>query len=368
MNNCILDIEKIVGGGNLRTRESILDDLKKDNKPIAIFGTGKFAVCAALLLLKNNIKIKCFVDEEQYFYEGKIMQVNGNNFPCVLLKDFKDNPLTFNIVAGNINYDKFIDIKNLFKNCKYIEYLDGCNYHFLDKNFLEENNEILNKIYIDLKDKESKNIMKQSLLAKITGDIKGIIELKHLGGLYDWKLLKINKNDVFADGGAYVGDTIKNIKDTIGCLPKEIFAFEPDEKNIINLIKNFNPDELKIIHPICGGLYSDDRVLWFSSNGNMGSRISENGECSISTYALDNYQAFNNVSVIKMDIEGSEVEAIKGAKNLIKRNKPRLAICIYHKIYDIIDVYKLLKEYNPEYKFYLRHHSHSLEETVLYAI
>lgn len=61
-----------------------------------------------------------------------------------------------------------------------------------------------------------------------------------------------------------------------------------------------------------------------------------------------------------MDIEGSEMEALRGAENLIKNNKPRLAICIYHKNEDIIDIYNYLKPFG--YSFYLRQHACSCEE------
>jgi hypothetical protein len=72
---------------------------------------------------------------------------------------------------------------------------------------------------------------------------------------------------------------------------------------------------------------------------------------------------------IKMDIEGSELEALKGAKNTIKNQKPRLAISVYHKPEDIFEIPLYLKELVPAYKFYLRHDCLvNLTETVLYAM
>ena len=69
-----------------------------------------------------------------------------------------------------------------------------------------------------------------------------------------------------------------------------------------------------------------------------------------------------------MDIEGAELEALKGAKETIKRNHPKLAICVYHKPEDIVDIPKFILELDPEYKLYLRHYSDNAGETVLYAI
>ena len=73
-------------------------------------------------------------------------------------------------------------------------------------------------------------------------------------------------------------------------------------------------------------------------------------------------------SFIKMDIEGSEAAAIRGAQKLIKAYKPKCAISIYHRPDDLWTIPELLLEYNPDYTFYLRHYSLGWGETILYAI
>lgn len=74
------------------------------------------------------------------------------------------------------------------------------------------------------------------------------------------------------------------------------------------------------------------------------------------------------VTFIKMDIEGAEYEALLGAKETIQKNKPKLAISIYHKPEDIISIPKLIKSMVPNYRLYIRHYSNADNETVLYAI
>ena len=76
----------------------------------------------------------------------------------------------------------------------------------------------------------------------------------------------------------------------------------------------------------------------------------------------------DNVTLIKMDVEGAELEALKGASNIINLCKPRLAISIYHHERDIIDIPSYIHDLNPGYKMYIRHHSAFPWETVLYAI
>ncbi len=68
-----------------------------------------------------------------------------------------------------------------------------------------------------------------------------------------------------------------------------------------------------------------------------------------------------------MDVEGAELKSLIGAKNTIIKNKPRLAICVYHKPEDICEIPEYILSLVPEYKFYLRHYSSINWETVLYA-
>jgi FkbM family methyltransferase len=91
---------------------------------------------------------------------------------------------------------------------------------------------------------------------------------------------------------------------------------------------------------------------------------------SFDTTSLDDYVAFNNlnrVDFIKMDIEGSEMAALRGANQVIRDHKPRLAISAYHKPEDLWEIPHKLKEQNGDYKLYFGHHSPILWESVYYA-
>lgn len=81
---------------------------------------------------------------------------------------------------------------------------------------------------------------------------------------------------------------------------------------------------------------------------------------------LDNHMD-EKISMIKMDVEGFEHNALLGAKDVIQRDHPILAICVYHKQADIWDIPKLIHSLCAEYRFYLRHYSLFQNETVLYG-
>jgi hypothetical protein len=107
-----------------------------------------------------------------------------------------------------------------------------------------------------------------------------------------------------------------------------------------------------------------------ASNGNIGgTRLEENEQGSqAQIITLDEWCRKNSVKpdFIKMDLEGMEIAALKGAQNIIKEFKPRLAVCLYHRLQDMWEIPILLKRIEPKYKFYCRKNSPYVE-FVLYA-
>jgi hypothetical protein len=107
--------------------------------------------------------------------------------------------------------------------------------------------------------------------------------------------------------------------------------------------------------------------LKFLSNGGS-STISENGDIEINTVALDEALAGERITCIKMDIQGAELKALSGAKELICINRPKLVICLYHKPEDIFEIPEFIIDLNLNYKIYIRHQAMFSFETILYAI
>lgn len=77
--------------------------------------------------------------------------------------------------------------------------------------------------------------------------------------------------------------------------------------------------------------------------------------------------AISDISYIKMDTEGYEKRVLRGCKNIIREQKPALAICVYHKRSDILEIPNKLLDYNPNYRFAFGHYGITQAESVLYA-
>lgn len=180
-------------------------------------------------------------------------------------------------------------------------------------------------------------------------------------------IMEFNDGEVFVDGGCFDFETSQFLMKR--CNVKHIYAFEPDKKNLEKVNSAINrmacKDRVTVLNK---GLWDKADSLYFQANGDIMSRVVATGceEDKIDVVALD--EVINEeVTFIKMDIEGSELKALEGARKLICTYKPKLAICIYHKPEDTIDIPAYIHSLVPEYKFWIRHYSWSPAETVLYA-
>lgn len=174
-------------------------------------------------------------------------------------------------------------------------------------------------------------------------------------------------NEIFVDCGVY--DAINSIKFSDWAKDyKKIYLFEPDYDNYIKSKNNLNNVNITEFELFQVGLWNKNETLYLNNNGSSSAINSDNCDgIKIEVSMLDTILNNREVTYIKMDIEGVELKALQGAEETIKKYKPRLAICVYHKNEDIIQIPLYLKSILPEYKFALRHYTSKFEETVLYA-
>lgn len=174
-----------------------------------------------------------------------------------------------------------------------------------------------------------------------------------------------NSGGSFVDAGCYDGsETIKWIK-LFGDSCEAVYAYEPDKENYEMCRRNF--EGFSNVYLSEYGLSNKKEQLFFCKEGKLSSHFEQSGSERVVCDSLDNILPYQHVSTIKMDIEGMEKKAILGAERIIRKNKPNLAICVYHKREDIIEIPQLLLEMNPNYYFALGHYSVGIVDTVLYA-
>ncbi len=166
--------------------------------------------------------------------------------------------------------------------------------------------------------------------------------------------------------GGYNGDTLFDFVAWSGGKYKKVYVFEPMSDMFQTIKKNVIKKHFIDVELYNNALWNKKEDLLFTE-AKAGSYVTEKGKSIVKGISLDEIVKDEKVTYIKMDIEGSELNALKGAENTIRNSKPRLAICIYHKPEDILELPLYILGLVPEYKFYIRHYCSCIWETVLYA-
>jgi FkbM family methyltransferase len=169
------------------------------------------------------------------------------------------------------------------------------------------------------------------------------------------------------DCGAFDGDTLRQAAD-LGLAVEAVAAFEPDLGNYARLCREIGRFSGAGSSAWPAGVWSSTTQLRFDAGNGTGSAISQSGGTVIQVVAIDDALPAFAPSLIKMDIEGAEYEALIGARNVIEAYRPGLAICLYHCPAHLWQIPLLLADWGLQYTFYLRSYCFNGFELVLYAV
>ncbi|MCM1232503.1 MAG: FkbM family methyltransferase [Ruminococcus flavefaciens] len=152
---------------------------------------------------------------------------------------------------------------------------------------------------------------------------------------------------------------------------KHYYAFELDKNNFARLLdqaKTLRGGESITCFPY--GVWSEDKDISYGTMASDDSLSIYNPRQTQKAHvvSLDNQLKDKEINFIKMDIEGSEMEALKGCAGIVRKQHPVMAVCVYHRIEDMWEVPLYLKALYGGYKIYMRHHAeYWVSETVCYA-
>ncbi len=171
---------------------------------------------------------------------------------------------------------------------------------------------------------------------------------------------------IFLDIGCYDGTDSINAMHFFSDEEFPIYAIEPDSSNFEVCCNKLGDYRNVFIYR--KGVSARQEVGRFSDSGKPGAKFIENGKELVELDTIDNIVGDSKVKYIKMDIEGYEEQALQGAALTIKRWKPALAVCVYHKKSDIWKLPLKILELNEDYRFFMGHYTLSWGDSVLYAI
>ena len=179
-------------------------------------------------------------------------------------------------------------------------------------------------------------------------------------------LLGYGDDEVYIDGGAFDGDTIRLFSSRVGGRYARIYAFEPDPTTFARLKQNFASEPR--VELINAGLYHRKQTLRFRDDASRAAIFAGDGGTEIEVTTIDDVVGEERVTFIKMNIEGAEIDALKGAARTIRRWRPKLAISAYHRPSDLWCIPRLVRWLREDYGLYLRQHDGGVIETVLYGL
>jgi len=372
------------------SRERFLRDCKdffrdcyielKDKK-IVLFGAGSYGKLMIMGLkdigMYDNICALC--DNDKKKWGGKLENISIRNIKDVVaeIEDFVviissqfDTEIRQSLAEYDLNiferpeYEVFVEQMlsyYVYKTTIIYPTLDVYTWigEYYDK-WQNQENEVMSLMMDD----ESKDVVRKRIEFYKTGELKYITKMPvNYNEYFDKEYYsKIGNDEVFVDCGAYRGDTIEGFIQCVKNQYSKIYAFEPDTKNA-SFIAKMQSEKIKIYNYATG---KEDGIMHFSALGTTGSYVTDEGEVCVEVKCLDNLIS-DKVTWVKMDIEGSEYATLQGMERIIKTYKPKLAICIYHKVEDLFTIPKYIHSLVPQYKLKIRQNHDSVQEMVLYA-
>lgn len=368
--------------------KSEISNIALRNRKMIIYGTGHSGQTTLELFCKYKLdeNILAFCDSDKKKWGKGILGLNilsydeiKNRYSDVLFlvaSDWWREIKQYLIEHGEKESNIYILSKNHYFAREFVSYILGNDtnekltdyniwYNSIDKLNFNKNIENLKQI---LDDKESLEIFESRIKLAQTGDWKYFDKIDFAKEQYFLdEIFEFSNDEMFVDIGAYDGDTILKFVRTVNNKYSKIIAFEPDSQSYKKLNRIILENDLKSISTFNNGIWNKKGKLNFNAIGKIQSAICDKGSNEIDVDTLDNILFDIPVTFIKMDIEGAEKEAIEGGKEIIKKYKPKLAICVYHKFEDMYEIPIMLKKLVPEYKIYFRCHVADLNEMVCYA-
>lgn len=349
-----------------KKKESIFQQINESGAPLVLFG--KSDAVNKDFLSRINVSVQYICDNDPGKW-GSTLWGKEVIAPTRL----QDIYTTYNVLILVPYEDEIIpQLQGLKNPPRKIFYLDL---------YFEENDTVsyyqkmeaeLTKIYKSLGDRESQNVYEAVIRYRINRNSEYLRPFtapkvqEYFPDVLGSEKPFLDSNEIFVDVGGFTGDTVQAFLRASDKKYSKIYAFEPDPENYKILLQN-----------ICGvpnittfqkAIGDRTGMLRFSSGSGITARADKSGDLEVQIDTLDHILDGIPVTYIKMDLEGMECAALCGAKRLIQKYCPKLAVCTYHSNADMINVPQKILEINPDYQLYFRHYSHALVDTICYAL
>lgn len=336
---------------------------------IGIWGTGLAAQQVYKDLCAMGELPAFFVDNDQTKWGTQYKNIN-----VISIDDIPRNSLV--IICANVKYQIHHQLqKQGIYNYMYIdpEYFQ-CLPNEQVRETIKSNADKIEQVYAILSDAASKQVFRNILLHRAVHDLELVWKVYEENQYFGNRIVE-HISGSFVDCGACEGDTLQRFLFQIGegiNQNYQYYAFEADIDNF-EILKNYcQSNRLTNVKCYNMGVWNQSQELFFTIGDDFVSGTlldSDAGEkvIKINVDAIDHILDGKRIDFISMDIEGSEIKALEGARKSIQKWNPILAISAYHKLEHLWEIPLLMKEINPKYDIFYAHHRWNMDDTVCYA-
>ncbi len=329
------------------------DTLAAEKRPIVVYGMGNGADKLLSRFEKYRITVADFFASDGF--------VRGHSFHGRRVKSFSEIKETYPDFVIVLSFASGREeVLSLFFSLDadytlYIPDMPVSGDAYFDRAFYNQNYEKIEKAYASLADETSRAVFASVLHYKLSGRLAPLMA-KVQKREEILSLLPAERMKTMLDGGAYHGDTAKEALSVFSRLAR-VIAVEPDKKIFKKLSRAAEAEPR--ITPVFGALYSSEGEATFFGSSNRNSSLVgasfEHREDTVPLLTVDKICEGLFVDYIKYDVEGSELEALRGSAQTVAHSRPALSVSLYHRSEDIFSLVLHLKESLPEgYSLYLR--------------
>jgi FkbM family methyltransferase len=343
-------------------------------KPVWIFGAGSFGRDLASVMQGQGFDVAGFVETKP----GKSTALNLEviDWNALAHRD-RDAQLAFGIFNHRYPFDQTAQIAvdaGFAGPAMPWELYDqfaaglGWRYWLGRRDFLAQNLGRVAQVAAQLADDASREVLLRTCAFRLGLDADYSRYLSSERQYFNEISLPVleGRSIVYLDCGAYNGDTYAELVSRAEVRCAQAFLLEPDPRNFSQLVAAIGDRRPEVV---CLPLAAAETygILTFSSAGTS-SAIGAGGDVHIAAVAVDELLPGAKLDLMKMDVEGAEAQVLRGARKIIARSRPVLAVSLYHNPQDVWELPELLFELCPDYKFHIRQHCFNSFELVLYAI
>ena len=338
--------------------DSVWKRLSESEKPIIMYGMGDGAEKIMAVFDRLGIKPAAFMASDEF--------VRGQSFlgyEVHRLSDIQEMYDDFVIVVcfGSSLppvMDRLYELDRQYE--LYAPDVPVAGDGLFDEKYLGDNGDKLQRVKRLLADEQSRRVLDDIVSYKLTGDIK-LLKQCETPSDEGWALLKIGRQETYVDLGAYDGDTVDKFLRLTNKEFEHIYALEPDRRSFNRMVRRNYALGRGIFHPVNAAAWNEDTTLQFRHGGGRsstaaGGRYGRGRIVPVQAVKVDTLLEGRKATILKLDVEGSEREALEGARETISMHHPKLILSVYHRTEDLLELPLKIHEMYSGYRLYLRHH------------